>query len=105
MNRRNMPLSLAIVAVSTLAVATFSSVLAQQTKPSEPQPAPKATLIRGSSDRGVSAAIKDAVDRIPAPSGDDVTAFRVVSITGEKSAKRSVCTVEIEVSPMAPAGK
>lgn len=66
------------------------------------QPAPKVGLmpqtITGSSERGVSAALKDAVDKIPSPKGDQVFRFRLVSVTGEKTAKSSTCNVEIEVT-------
>lgn len=85
------------------ALATGVGLLIIATATAQPsQPAPKVGLkpqtITGLSERGDSAALKDAVDKIPTPEGDQVFRFRLVSVTGEKTARSSKFNVEIEVT-------
>ena len=104
--KRAMSLVSMTVLAGCASLFVFSAAMAQQGQPgpskqdadSSTQPASAAKIIKGSSERGVSAALKDAVDRIPAPKGDQVFRFKVVNITGEVSKARSTCTVEIEVT-------
>lgn len=78
-------------------LCAWSVVSAQQAEPKADKPTAGPVIIRGESDRGVSAAIKTAVDKIPAAVGDATMYFRVASITGKKSAKAETVAVELEV--------
>lgn len=84
-----------------LVAYAVGSAIAQQSQPASREVRTVQT-ITGSSERGVSAALKDAVDKIPVPKGDQVIRFRLVNVSGEKSARASVCSVEIEVSSDKP---
>lgn len=76
-------------------LATAATALqAQQAPPAAP---PRVQIIRGESSRGVSMALRDAAEKIPAPRGDQVLHFRVRSISGQKSRAGESVVVELEV--------
>ncbi len=78
-------------------LCTWAVVCAQQQTSTASRPVAAPTRVRGASERGVTMALKDAVDRIPTPAGNAAKYFRVVSIAGEKTAKTQIVSVELEV--------
>ncbi len=95
----------AVLTAGVLTLGAWAVVFAQPTQPPAAQPAP--TIIRGESERGVSAAIKDAVDKVPAPAANATKFFRVTTISGQKTAKAQKVMVELEVrdTPFPPAAE
>src|SRR5262245_55029905 len=89
--------AVAATCVGLVVLLAWSTVSAQQAEPKPEKPVHKVERITGESDRGVSFAIKNAVEKIPAPTGDAAKYFRVTSITGKKTAKAEMVFVELEV--------
>ena len=100
MNRLKLTWFGSAIAAGLVAYAVGSAI-AQQSQPTS-RDVRKVETITGSSERGVSAALKDAVDKIPVPKGDQVVRFRLVKVTGEKTARSSICNVEIEITVEKP---
>jgi len=85
----------AVCTIALVSLALGAALALQETPPgATPAAAPK--IIRGESSRGVSLAIKDAVDKVEV-AGDATKHFRVVSITGQKARKYEKVVVELEV--------
>ena len=87
---------LVIAATVLLGVCTWTIISAQQTPPADSK-SDRPVLIRGESGSGVSAALKNVADQIPAPKNGETKYFRVVSISGKKTARDSTVMVEVEV--------
>lgn len=85
-----------MVLTAFVLVSAWTLVSAQQTPPADSK-SDRPVLIRGESGSGVSAALKNVADQIPAPKNGETKYFRVVSISGKKTARDSTVMVEVEV--------